>query len=258
MADQNVRRKLEAVANGPDISTQGVRLAALSVELGCSIHALSDYDPASKANFNCFEYVLRLTEHVRNALLATLADLDVLVDYRFVRRLGDAGLLHQKTLGEMKDGDLVLYWLDGKATHAGLWEGGRVRSKWGSGLIYEHDARGVPYSYGEPRWYRAIPPGIVKAQLVSFATDMGVSAEMLEDALRSSSHRATKDISTRQRHPSPVMVNEPERTDSERLSPTPLPRSKTSSRRVTVSRTASPYGAPTEAPFKAFRRLAGM
>ena len=159
MADENVRSKLEAVANDSDISTQGVRLGALSVELGCSIHALPDYDPASEENFNCFEYALRLTEQVRNALLATLADLDVLVDYRFVRRLGDAGLLHQKTLGEMQDGDLVLYCVDGKATHAGRWEGGRVRSKWGSGLIYEHDAREVPYSYGEPRWYQAIPPG---------------------------------------------------------------------------------------------------
>ena len=182
MADENVRSKLEAVANDSDISTQGVRLGALSVELGCSKHALPDYDPASEENFNCFEYALRLTEQVRNALLATLADLDVLVDYRFVRRLGDAGLLHQKTLGEMQDGDLVLYCVDGKVTHAGRWEGGRVRSKWGSGLIYEHDAREVPYSYGEPRWYQAIPRGIVRAQLMSFAADRGVSAEILEDA----------------------------------------------------------------------------
>jgi len=29
---------------------------------------------------------------------------------------------------------LVLYCVDGKATHAGRWGGGRVRSKWGSGL----------------------------------------------------------------------------------------------------------------------------
>jgi hypothetical protein len=89
--DQNDHKKLEAIANDPAASTPCVRLAALSVELGSSIHALLDDDQASHENVSCFEYALRLTEQVRNSFLATLADLGVLVDYQFVRRLRDAG-----------------------------------------------------------------------------------------------------------------------------------------------------------------------
>jgi hypothetical protein len=180
--DQNARRGLDVIADDPDISTHRVRIAVLSGELGLSIRVLSDYDPASRESFNCFEYALCLTEQVRNSFLAQLADLNVLVDYEFVRWLCDAALLHHKTQDEMQDGDLVLYCHDGKAMHAGQWQGGRVRSKWGNGLMYDHGTDEVPWSYGEPRWYQAIPPGIVKAQLVSFARSRGVSAEILEDA----------------------------------------------------------------------------
>jgi hypothetical protein len=55
-----LREKLETIANGGDVLTHRTKIAELSSYLSCSIQALSDYDPASRENINCFEYALRL------------------------------------------------------------------------------------------------------------------------------------------------------------------------------------------------------
>ncbi len=49
---------------------------------------------------------------------------------------------------DAQDGDLVIYYRDGKPEHAGTWEAGKVISKWGLGHVWCHPIGEVPASYG--------------------------------------------------------------------------------------------------------------
>jgi hypothetical protein len=133
MGKEAIRKELQRITKDEDVRAHGARIAELSSRNDCSVRALPDYDPASRENFNCFEYALCLNEQLRNSTLANLGDFDVLVDYRFIDYLNRSGFLHPKSSAEMQDGDLVIYFREGKAQHAGRWNDGRVRSKWGRG-----------------------------------------------------------------------------------------------------------------------------
>lgn len=68
---------------------------------------------------------------------------------KFVHFLIDRGWLNERSQSDESEGDLIIYFRDGRFAHVGLLlASGRVCSKWGTGHIYEHGRWEVPQSYG--------------------------------------------------------------------------------------------------------------
>jgi hypothetical protein len=108
-----------------------------------------------------------------------------MVDFMIARRL-----LIKIEGSSARDGDLVVYYGDGGAAHAGIADRGRVRSKWGEGHVWSHPTMEVPARYGTSvRYFKRLP---LPAALSAYKTYAGTlfSRATLEAALRP--YRATK------------------------------------------------------------------
>jgi len=81
----------------------------------------------------------------------------------------------------MRDSDLVLYFLDLTAEHAGRWNKGRVTSKWGGGLLYNHEIFDTPANYGEPRYFKKIQQSVAKTRFHEYARGKGVPDDIFAD-----------------------------------------------------------------------------
>lgn len=178
-----LRSELQEIAVSDDIASHIPRIAALSCRLDCSVRALSVYDPSSRKAFNCFEHALGLNEHLRYSTLSALSILDVLVDCRFIRYLIGLEVLKEKPVDDLQDEDLVIYFERNEAQHAGRWSGGRVISKWGHGLVYDHKLLEAPLYYGAPRFFEVISGSRAKDCFLKYAREeRRVREEYLEDA----------------------------------------------------------------------------
>lgn len=177
-----LRKELEKIAREKDISTHPAKIAALSRRFNCSLKILPDYVPMPGRNFNCYEYALGLNAVLRNSTLVILSELGALVDYRFINYLKELSLLHKRSFDDLQDGDLVIYYQGTTAQHAGKWRNGRVISKWGSGLIYDHELFEVPLNYGDPCFCEAISSAVAKETFLNYARQRNVAEEYLEDA----------------------------------------------------------------------------
>ncbi len=181
MDNKALRKELQEISGDGDFESHAVKVAALSSRFGCSIRALSGYDQTSRKNFNCFEHALDLNEHLQNSTLITLSELGVLVDHHFIGYLKALGVLKEKAFDDLQDGDLVVYFDNTGAQHAGKWSRGRVISKWGAGLLYDHGLLETPLQYGTPRFFEIIPGPNVRDYLLKYAKEeKGVPEEYLE------------------------------------------------------------------------------
>lgn len=182
MGNEALRKELQEIASDKDIATHGARIAALSSRFDCSIRVLSDYDPTSRENFNCFEYALGLNEQLRNATLVVLSEVGVLVDHGFISYLQGLGVLKERSLDDLRDGDLVIYFENTLAQHAGRWSRGRVISKWAGGLLYDHKPLETPLHYGTPYYFEAIPGPKAKDYFLRYAREeRDIADEYLDD-----------------------------------------------------------------------------
>ena len=123
-------------------------------------HTIRKLDHPELRSFNCFMHALGLHD-TPGGPSKTAPDDKKLVDGCFVRFLLTRGVLKDKGDPTKREpGDLLIYEKEGYAVHAGLaTRDKRVVSKWGSGLLLEHEILEVPYSYGRMvRCYE--PPNI--------------------------------------------------------------------------------------------------
>ena len=99
--------------------------------------------------FTCYEYALDI---VKDAQIATIArqhpQRRPFPGNQFVTWLAREKLSERRE-GEVRDGDLVLYFAGREARHAGLWSSGVVRSKWGDCHTWQHALSEVPTSFGD-------------------------------------------------------------------------------------------------------------
>jgi len=177
MGEEALRIELQKIAE-EDVTTHRAKIDQLSSGVNCSIRVLPDYDHTSREKFNCFEYALGLTEQLPNFRLADLADYGVLADWRFIDYLREQDILHEKPIDDLHDGDLVIYIKETKAEHSGKWKKGRVISKWGSGLMYDHEPYETPLNYGEPRYFKAIPFRETKDLFLNYARGKNVHEDL--------------------------------------------------------------------------------
>ena len=147
-------------------------LAEISSELPNTIRVIeTKRDPES---FTCGMYAFGLfedvpkykavAEHRLPGIHAGLKFLDWLAASRLVE------------IVKPSENDLVMYFDDGGSAHhvgrVGLT--GRVISKWGCGLLYDHGLSEVPKSYGdEVRLFRSIDPDMALEHFLDYAKEKG-------------------------------------------------------------------------------------
>jgi hypothetical protein len=87
--------------------------------------------------------------------------------------------LHLEEVTTPDNGDLVMYFRESKWMHVGrLSEPDRVISKWGLGLLCDHELAEVPEQYGEKvRFFRHPGPEASLDLFVLYAKDRGISFE---------------------------------------------------------------------------------
>ena len=181
MENKDLRRELQRITK-TDVSTHAAQISALSPAFQCSIEVLPDYDLSSRENFNCFEYALGLNFSLHNATRVTLSlQHDVLADCRFIEFLKRSGALHLKNVLDMKDDDIVIYFVESHAKHAGRWNRGRIVSKWGGGLMCRHGPYEIQICYGEPFYFEQITRNLAKEKFLDFARHKNVPEEDLID-----------------------------------------------------------------------------
>ena len=132
--------------------------------------------------YNCFMYALGLA--VLPDHLAALAGAHAAAypSERFVSGLVERGL-QRVEIGEVEDGDLVLYFDEqGQPRHAGIAQGPLVVSKWGAGHIWKHPVFEIPASYGvEARFYRKIDREEALRLFEAFALEVTADGEARRD-----------------------------------------------------------------------------
>ena len=107
-----------------------------------------------------------LVERCPEYVHANTAFVDFLIAHGYIQ------LEHESMVG-----GLVVYSMRNKIEHIGRSvEAGRVQSKWGTGLLYEHETLEVPSNYGDDiQFYTAMKYSKVSKAFFEFARQSGVS-----------------------------------------------------------------------------------
>lgn len=143
-----LRQRIDEATEGvPDLDQLGL-IAALAREYLHSIQLVVQavLERRETWAFNCHAYTFGLRDYVTRTAFPTAA---------YVTSLMRDVLIETE---EPEDGDFVVYFKKGSVAHSGVWSCGRVRSKWGTGHVWEHALHEVPLRYGdEVRFFRAVP-----------------------------------------------------------------------------------------------------
>jgi hypothetical protein len=116
-----------------------------------TITIIGKHDPlrpeADDREYTCFAFALGLGGVARHA------------GAEFVTWLMHRRLLRELHEDKVKDGDVAIYREAGHLRHAGRVKGRRIISKWGVGLLYDHQPHEVPSVYGEEcAFFRRLTP----------------------------------------------------------------------------------------------------
>lgn len=95
--------------------------------------------------FNCFMYALGVLDSAPiHRILYNNRDRDIKFGTEFVERLIEKEILKRRS-----EGDVIVYFKEGRARHAGIFRNEYVISKWGRGCLWKHRILEVPASYGD-------------------------------------------------------------------------------------------------------------
>lgn len=161
-----LRRRLDEVTDGVPDAAQLPLIAGLADEFAHSIRLLLAADRGRRETwaFNCHTFTFRLRDsedvlrHVTRKVFPNAA---------YVERLLAHVLIDTD---EPVDSDFVIYFDGITVQHSGIWMGGRVQSKWGTGHQWEHALHEVPLRYGdEVAFFHSVLPERCVAEFVAFA-----------------------------------------------------------------------------------------
>lgn len=112
--------------------------------------------PTKNLTFNCVCYALGLTQDGDYHRLVSTCKTDVHADTGFVGYLIDLGVMIKES--DANVGLAGVYYDDGRIAHIGRFvSNSRLVSKWGGGLLWEHEAFEVPEEYGNELCVFSIP-----------------------------------------------------------------------------------------------------
>ena len=161
-----LRRRLDDVMQGVPDAAQLPLVAGLADEHPHSIRLLVAADRECRETwaFNCHAYTFGLRDSddvLRNVTRKTFPNA-AYVEWLLAHVLIETD--------EPADGDFVIYFTGVTGQHSGIWTGARVRSKWGTGHLWEHALHEVPLRYGdEVGFFSAVPAERCIAAFVAFA-----------------------------------------------------------------------------------------
>jgi hypothetical protein len=150
MMNLRLREKLLEITKS-ETSKHWVLLEELKCQIPHSIRTapISDMEVFLE-DFICFEYAFNLIYSDRYAATRDQPMLrPVGANADFVEFLLNNNAIDKSCAEAIEDGDIVLYFSEGKVCHAGKLHGGRIISKWGAGLLLDHELFEVPSLYGD-------------------------------------------------------------------------------------------------------------
>ena len=179
MIDTRKLRILLAQITAEDISRHARLLEKLKTTSGHSIR-LVQTDPDQQFHlkeFNCFEYALNLVYSVEYAGICDFEEgmfRPIGANDEFAIYLLDNKIISEIPESKAASSDLLMYFKDGKPTHAGKLNRSMVISKWGKGLLLEHEVFEVPAVYGENvRYFRSLCLDDCEDAFVAYAKTKG-------------------------------------------------------------------------------------
>lgn len=176
MSQSALRRKLHEMtindpSRGNDVSSHPLQPKDISKEHPNSIQILKSDIPK---DCRCLAYALHLASNKGYLRIQRSSKpkigIHLFAGKEFVEWLLDHMHLHEIHKSEVKGGDLVLYFDSNEWQHAGIVKGtNRIISKWGEGLLYEHDIFEVPDNYGsQVRFYQALAHSTAYQRFIEF------------------------------------------------------------------------------------------
>lgn len=173
MSSENLRKELLQITEEPNISKHASILKDLSEKYINTIEILESDIPI---DCRCLSYALGLAQKseyvkIQRSSQEYIGE-DLYAGKEFLEWLMSYHILEEISKSEIQVGDIILYFKANEWQHAGnVMRSNRVISKWGEGLLYEHDPIETPNNYGsELRYYKKIEPDYSCKMFAKFVT----------------------------------------------------------------------------------------
>lgn len=154
-----LRTRLQEITDGGDV---GSHQTQIELARGIAPHTIKTLTgPNDNRRYNCVMFALGIETDPEYFAMAYRCPDDVHANTQFIQFLVDRGYL---VATESQSPGVLIAYLDGNEfRHIGIVaEGGRVRSKWGIGHLYEHAPFEAPASYGSTvRFFEPLECGAV-------------------------------------------------------------------------------------------------
>ena len=167
-----LRELLQQITHEANVTTHAPRIEEARAQYGHAIAVLTAED--DNRRYNCVMYALGIEIDREYFAMSTCCPEQVHASTEFLQFLYDEGDLIERQ--DCVPGCLVVYSREARFRHIGkAVEGGRVRSKWGIGHLYEHGLFEVPDSYGtEVRFFEPLDRETVLDAFYHHAQQNGV------------------------------------------------------------------------------------
>jgi hypothetical protein len=169
-----LRKRLQSMTDTGDPSRHSELLDAIALECPHTIRILNS--PLPLARYTCLVFALGFAGREDYETIASRGFNVVFAGRGFAHWLLDQNALVEMQETDVRRGELVSYFDDGRFMHAGLFLGNhRVASKWGVGHLYEHPLWEVPESYGTTiRFFKRLSCDEAMDYFIRFAKDKGM------------------------------------------------------------------------------------
>jgi len=183
-----LRVRLQAMTMDGDVSNHAAQLAAITETHLNSVQPLPSEQPI--ASYTCAMHALGLVGNPTYKCIAQFGLGRIYAGKDFVHWLIATKWLEETATPE--PGGIGVYFDAGEFKHIGKCAAdGRICSKWGTGLLYDHSVDEVPSSYGnDVRFYKLLPNDASISAFVVFASESGVPASFIEHCRKKESREA--------------------------------------------------------------------
>lgn len=165
----DLRRLLDEITTSP-CDEHLVRIDQLGIihQHDIKLVPAIDMPPTPPDKYTCFMHAFDLVDsHAVIEIARTFKE--TYPSGAFVAYLIDS-YLSEISHEETQRGDIVIYSCAAGIAHAGRFIGGKVISKWGSGLLWEHGVAEVPSKYGDDvRFFHAPNRPLAEQAFVAYA-----------------------------------------------------------------------------------------
>jgi hypothetical protein len=175
--DPELRERLHGITLNLNVELHAARIEALRAEIPHTVFVRESCAPTDR--YTCGVYVFDLIEDPTYIDIASFGMGTTYAGKEFIDYLLRTGLLAEKAGALITAGDLIMYFQDRQFKHVGrMQSASRVISKWGTGLLYEHDTWEVPADYGETiRYYQGPDKDESLELFLSYAKSRGFRFE---------------------------------------------------------------------------------